>query len=32
MFTPKMVIGTVIVSVTSEKYSPVNGLMPLTNM
>ena len=28
----KIVMGTVIVSVASEKYSPVNGLMPLTNM
>ena len=32
MLTPKMVIGTVIVIVASEKYSPLNGLMPLTNM
>ena len=32
MLTPKMVIGSVMVSVAIERYSPVNGLMPLTNM
>ena len=32
MFTPMIADGTVIISVISVKYSPENGLMPLTNM